>query len=166
MSANEQFRRLDPAQAGRLAESVQSTEPAMYWPKETDLIAFIRARLADDERIARATVPKGMRVDDTTAAWSVSEFKWALGGPDHFSFPDDDDIEHAVRQDPARALREVDAKRLLLRLVLDLRAAYQDDPCNGARQSDNATASHILGILALPYADHSEYRQEWRPIGH
>lgn len=57
-----------------------------------DLIAFVRARLDDDERVARATVPPGLRVED--CPWSVN-----------------------------------------------------------------------VRLLGLPYADHPDYREEWKPNG-
>ena len=35
--------------------------------------------------------------------------------------------------------------------------------CEAKRQLIDLTIPHVLRILALPYADHPDYRQEWRP---
>ncbi|GHB55613.1 hypothetical protein GCM10010331_49310 [Streptomyces xanthochromogenes] len=71
---------------------------------------------------------------------------------------------------PARVLADVEAKRLLLaehlpspypmanssKAYCDCQAqdgvVYETYPCLTAR------------LLALPYADHSDYREEWRPV--
>lgn len=63
----------------------------------------------------------------------------------------EDEQAHNERHWPDRIERQAAAFRLLLDLALNLRAAYQDDPCNGARQNDNATASDILGALRDVY---------------
>lgn len=59
--------------------------------------------------------------------------------------------------DPARVLREIDAKR---RIVGDLAKViggeYIDD-------GEPVLAEHVLRLLALPYADRPGYREEWRP---
>jgi hypothetical protein len=71
-----------------------------------------------------------------------------------------------ARHDPARVLAEVDAKRQMLELhhsielpteMLDACAecevtgVYPEYPCR------------TLRLLALPYAEHPDYREEWRP---
>ncbi|MYW33616.1 hypothetical protein GT040_31215 [Streptomyces sp. SID2119] len=64
------------------------------------LVAFLRARLEDDERVARACAGDG--------AWAVEDLE--------FYAPDlsDEVRAHAALHDPARTLREVEAKRQLL----------------------------------------------------
>lgn len=76
--------------------------------------------------------------------------------------------EHIVRHDPARALAEVDAKRQIIRLhsfgtghecsTLDDNGDI--DHCTWVMDSEACTT---LRLLALPYADHPGYREEWRP---
>jgi hypothetical protein len=50
--------------------------------------------------------------------------------------------------DPARVLAECAAKRRIVSFAADLTEEGTDD---------------LLRLLALPYADHPGYRQEWRP---
>src|SRR6266550_3786728 len=74
-----------------------------------DLVAFVTARLDEDEAAARESYYEGQR-------WLTEEegvYRW----------PDDElvhtadrkaDARHIARHDPARALREVEAKRAIL----------------------------------------------------
>lgn len=75
--------------------------------------------------------------------------------------------EHIARHDPARVLAEVDAKRRIIDewqrhdlrvrevLAADLSPAHADERRNAVWS--------VLRLLALPYADHPDHRQEWRP---
>ncbi|WP_116451594.1 DUF6221 family protein [Blastococcus litoris] len=112
---------------------------------QPDLDQFLLARIAEDKRIA------------TDAAAGGDE--WGEGS------------EHVRRHDPARVLAECTAKR---RLVLACRDARPDRAFLGARPEGLADfpltpadqhqlAALTLALLALPYADHPEYRPEWRP---
>jgi hypothetical protein len=77
------------------------------------------------------------------------------------------EARHIVRHDPARVLREVEAKRR----ILDLHARdhecsiYSDyrpgeiDSCGYVLDGDCST----VRLLALPYSDRPGYRDEWRP---
>lgn len=49
--------------------------------------------------------------------------------------------------DPARIVADCEAKRRIVQA------------CN----YDGMTADHVLECLALPYSDHPDYRQEWKP---
>jgi len=121
-----------------------------------DLLAFLRARLDEDERSAVA------------AAGQPSYYDWEVHEADSHEQPevrvkgkthqvaggiDDSTAEHVARHDPARVLREVEAKRRLIQwcewMVGDFRGSdvWKD----------------VLPLLALPYADHSDYRDKWRP---
>jgi hypothetical protein len=66
---------------------------------------------------------------------------------------------HIARWDPARVLREVEAKRRLLQQFElrgnSVRATVV--PATGGVWDD------LLRLLALPYADRPGYRQEWAP---
>ncbi|HEY4631806.1 MAG TPA: DUF6221 family protein, partial [Blastococcus sp.] len=79
--------------------------------------------------------------------------------------------EHIARYDPARIMAECAAKR---RAVLACREARPDLAFLGARPPGMADfpmtphdqhqfAALTLALLALPYADHPDYRPEWRP---
>lgn len=119
----------------------------------SDLVDFLLAAIAEDERIATSTTPVPER-----RLWVVGE----LGGDaaveraagegmvNDFVAREmwDKDAEHVSRWDPARVLAECEAKRRILELHRDL-----------VDLDDRAT----LRYLALPYADREGYREEWRP---
>lgn len=121
-----------------------------------DLVEWLRARLDEDEALARRC--RGER-------WEREGTEWVFGVPsadtiwfDH-SYPHVGD--HIARWDPARVLAEVEAKRSLLAAYDEARAYYS------ANRSAPAGEVHGLWTAvkfsALPYADQPGYRDEWRP---
>lgn len=75
---------------------------------------------------------------------------------------------HIARHDPARVLAEVDAKRKILdEIVPDVDELVELAEDRKARpEGDDAPDpehTRLLRLLALPYADHLDYRDEWRP---
>lgn len=155
----------------------------------TDLVQFLRARLDEDETTARESGGRWMVLPVSgwvhTAPWPSDE--WKPPGVDHHvaTVPLDGDRAHIVRHDPARVLAEVDAKRRILGMhnipavvspkmaALGLRegeAPEDDRRCAGCgldQMDDPITPDvsecPILRALALPYASHPDYRDEWRP---
>lgn len=124
----------------------------------SDIVEFLRARLDEDEQVARAAADaKG------GAAWYVS--RGGCGDIDiwveqHLSEDDDDETEvslHVRRHDPARVLREVAAKRRLMALH-----RVGTDPCDA---HDGATMESepcdVIGDLASVYSDHPDYDPAW-----
>ncbi|WP_302832288.1 DUF6221 family protein [Streptomyces malaysiensis] len=75
--------------------------------------------------------------------------------------------EHIARHHPARVLAETEAMGQIL--ALHHFEPYEDDPDRGfcrECQRDRAAETYpctTVRLLALPYADHSDYREEWRP---
>jgi hypothetical protein len=136
-----------------------------------DLVTFLRARLDDDEQGAR-----GADVKQGDPDWFVSRVAAAPGRSTVRSQRDkrpiariehvgDDEApdnildgyaaaEHIARHDPARVLREVEAKRR----IID--ACDRRVPGGGVRWLDVASARdvEIMRALALPYADHPSFR--------
>lgn len=117
-----------------------------------DLVRFLTACLDEDERIARA-------VEDRSAPWdgqwvadgdnAVRTFNghvlfYGHGGPLKPGL-----VEHVARHDPARVLREIDAKRRILNTLHE--------------EGGDRMFADIFRLLALPYADHPDYREEWAP---
>ena len=81
---------------------------------------------------------------------------------------------HIARWDPARVLAECEAKRRIVDAYQDAKHHYDEEhDVDGApKYSDGAVWAFLdklevweqaLKLIALPYADHPDYRQEWRP---
>jgi hypothetical protein len=133
-----------------------------------DLIAFLRARLAEDAAAAKAAAWD----EDMSARWTAASTpyggdqghpRWyvndayddgVIGKVDPQGNDDEGVARHIARHDPARVLAEVDAKRRRLELLADAIRRGHDD-------SDIAT--ELLPLEALPYADHPDYKDTWRP---
>jgi hypothetical protein len=109
-----------------------------------DLVEFLRARLDDDKRIAEAASEPG------GPHWPNSDIE--IRTPQ---------MEHARRHDPARVLAEVEAKR---RIVEAFEADDNRERYGGCGDDCEWKAlDYALRLLALPYADHPDYRPEWKP---
>lgn len=130
----------------------------------SDLVEFLRARIAEDERTARATTGPWKYHRETggvvlAAAGYVPELSEIISTPRKPS-----DARHMVRWDSARVLAEIKAKR---RIVQELSTVTE---WNWPSQSDGAVPMeyvealrHVLKLHALPYAEHPDYDEAWRP---
>lgn len=155
-----------------------------------DLIAWLRAQLDDDERVARAAAAGGRwsySKGDSVGAWTLYDEHWSIASMTvydteaynysermpavrHPGYIDPDAIGgHMALHDPTRVLAEVDAKRRILDQVVD-EATGLDMQVDGEFRvgSRDDVAEPYLGdvltrLLALPYADRPGYREEWRP---
>lgn len=119
-----------------------------------ELVEFLAARLDEDEQVARA---------------ADSKLGYLVGAVDYW-FPEAErDEQHAVRHAPGRVLAEVDAKRRSVALhhaeLVEAKSPDGDDravlwcwECDG-----EAFPCRTLRLLALPYADHPDYDEAWRP---
>ena len=134
-------------------------ESSLEPDRDPNLDAFLLARIAEDKRIAAQAARESGR-EEWTAGDAV------VSGP-----PGGKAVEHADRHHPARVLAECSAKR---RLVLACRDIGPDLGFVGSRppgmsdfplppSDQHQLAALTLALLALPYADHHDYRQEWRP---
>jgi hypothetical protein len=122
----------------------------------SDLIEFLRARLDAEEAEAR-------RLDDEEdlgyESWEI-----VLTGETNYPF-----LEF-LRITKKRVLAEVDAKRRIVKWceeVIGDRDLSQYDQFGSLKDDKDALAVTLavetLRLLALPYADHPDYREEWRP---
>ena len=110
----------------------------------TDLIAFLTARLNEDEERARrvqAALDNGWNYFDETPTELI---------------------------DPARVLREVAAKRAILAIHEPMPSMYGEPPVCSACWPAPQIATHPLWpcstvrqMIAV-YSDHPDYRQEWK----
>lgn len=151
---------------------------------EDEMARFVRARQDDDEAVAKE------------AARALARSEWESDGhhvlaPARPMFPQlpltgeigSEMSAHIALHDPARVLREVEAKRKRLGLYLEAKetlaaalkkAPPEDDPATAhsyARERINAnqasgrfTALEMsVRLDAVVWGDHPDYRQEWRP---
>ncbi|MFJ6579226.1 DUF6221 family protein [Streptomyces sp. NPDC091368] len=125
-----------------------------------DLIAFLRARLDEDADLALAASPGPWRPDEEhDEVLAVDDIVvaegFALSGRQLRAT-----VDHIARHGPARVLAEVKAKRKLLDEILWYESTLEmDRGCSG----DPKTIPAALQVLALPYADHLDYQDTWRP---
>lgn len=125
-----------------------------------DLAQWLRAQLdADAERARTAAEEYGpdWYYDDGFVLARREDDMVATGSQD---FLDRQQGEHVAEWDPARVLREIEAKRQIIdqheRYAAERRRMMGGwDP-----QSDD---SPVLAALAAVYADRPGYREEWRP---
>ena len=141
--------------------SIQRRRRAQHCVEELKL----RQIAAEDEQTARRSETQHwryVRVDDVTPDHSI-EFGERVCidvGVMEDDFMRPGEAQHAARHDPARVLREVEAKRRIIDLY-EQQAAKQSE--NAMEEDRTWTLEPVILLLALPYADHEDYREEWRP---
>jgi hypothetical protein len=147
------------------------------------LTEFLSARIDEDEAVARAAakrpiVSRGQwggepraqpRVDSIGVVWYRHDDGWS--GSDSATFREGD--AHFARFDPARVLAECEAKRRIVaehgpREVASLDRetwAQTFTVCRRCRNGERQVVAPCptLRLLALPYAEHPDYREGWRP---
>lgn len=105
------------------------------------LAEFLLARVADDEAVAHALVDaQDRRID----CWT----------PEATDFVE--------RFDPSRVLAECEAKKKIIEAHVDL-VKRDAEAGHTALLEQVWWSTATLELLALPYADHPDYREEWKP---
>jgi len=109
------------------------------------LTEFLLARIAEDEALAQVATPGQWERD---SGWSIT-----APPPEDWSGPyvvvetkQRNDAEFIASHNPARILAECEAKRRIVEGLGGLIAQRR-----------------VVRWLALPYADHPDYRPEWKP---
>jgi hypothetical protein len=151
------------------------------------LTEFLLARIAEDEATARAAL------DYSEGRWHwelhrgrpyrsalVNERGTVVLPPKNSDvYPSAPIAGHIARHDPARVLAECEAKRRIVER-LGLLVTEHFSVSAGERHRQEAQHPHLcdwrhmretrmlelertLGDLAAVYADHPDYREEWRP---
>jgi uncharacterized protein DUF6221 len=113
----------------------------------TDLLAWLRVQLDDDERIAKAA---DEAVTASGGSWDAPTVPvWGPFG------------RHIARHRSARVLADVAAKRA----ILDWHARPDCNHCSTQRLIDDDALAYctLVRLLAQPFADHSGYDETWRP---
>lgn len=111
------------------------------------LSEFVLARIAEDETAAREGLTEGVYIAyaDFVAAEVVAMAR-AEGVSER-------GLEHVERWMPARVLAECEAKR---QIVAECIESDEEGTSGGV------LARRVLHLLTLPYANHPDYREEWR----
>lgn len=138
-----------------------------------DLVEFLRARLDEDEKAAKRVhqpyrlyacddghVEEPMRVD---GLYDENEGEYQQWEPGEDRLPNHHN-SWALIYDPARVLAEVEAKRQ--RIADYLKICELADPVRHPDQAyvlAKGAMERTFMLDALPYADHPEYDEAWRP---
>jgi hypothetical protein len=129
------------------------------------IVAFIEARLAEDEAAAKLAAKyhgkrwhAGEAVHPSEGTVSVFDedganlvAMWVLPG----------DAAHIARHDPARVLREVTAKRAIVSNYVTCATAdrYSGEPAPIDHYQGGV--GYALCALASAWSDHPDYQREW-----
>jgi uncharacterized protein DUF6221 len=136
-----------------------------------DLVRWLGAQLDEDERIAREAPMEIGQTDDGDGGLADVPARWV---PSHHlvmrePLADDEETRivtdcaafggrsaavHIAGWDPARVLREIDAKR---RMIGECERAVDQDS-----RGMLSMAEDFLRLLAVPFADRPGFREEWR----
>jgi hypothetical protein len=100
---------------------------------------FLLARIAEDEALART------EIDDESAGWVAPRLRQGS----------DAALREVVVVETARRLAECEARR---RIVAEVMAGSSP-----LLQGFGLGLEHALKHLAVPYADHPDYDESWRP---
>jgi hypothetical protein len=132
----------------------------------TDIVEFLQARYAEEKQAAEDARISDRRGPD----WCIAEqppARWGVEPPDaeilaggkpimrfNNEYGGDLAVDHVLRHGPRQVLADIDAK---LRIVNECLRTI------GFEDYGHALANDVLGLLALPFAGHPDYREGWRP---
>ena len=140
-------------------------------------MAFLKARLDEDEAAAGAALePAPLLGDTVTASWH-SDVEGCCIQDDANGWvaervPSRAVAAHIALNDPARVLREVAAKRALIDAIFGYEATIDGEWGDGhgpdqiaAGMCPDHLPDEIAALLALAavYSDHPDYDPAWRP---
>ncbi len=130
------------------------------------LADFLLARIAEDEALARRAAQEfdGVGVS-TRPTWGRRQWEFRVDRRNPAL------VDFLVAHSPARVLAECEAKRRIVELHQPRRqhpewvAMGQLPSCAecGSDVSRRVWPCATIGTLALPYADHPDYDEAWRP---
>jgi hypothetical protein len=119
----------------------------------SDLVAFLTARLDEDQWIAEGAARTGV-IAPHCGEWLPVHF-----GQGGFDARVDD---HLARHDPARVLRETEAKRKILDTVVPLIDQMAERIESEWGHDPRSDPWQLEKILAAVWSDHEGFRDEWR----
>ncbi|MFC5744851.1 DUF6221 family protein [Actinomadura rugatobispora] len=122
------------------------------------LVEFLKARLDEDAWNNRIDPKESWQVEHNDDAVSPSRVAFPpsrVVGRGHYLLWDAPEsiAAHIARHDPRRVAADVEAKRRLI----EQHTGYYGGG------DDEFWPVQTLRLLALPYSDHPDYQEEWRP---
>lgn len=137
----------------------------------SDLVQFLRDRLDEDFEAVRlvlgVNVMAAIRHGEPAPRWVPSPKSdagvWDANRQPRVKHAWPRERDHIIRHDPARVLAEIEAKRRIL-TALDAATTKSVGAAVGVDAQDGLVSGlhHAARQLAAVYADHPDYRAEWR----
>lgn len=142
-----------------------------------EMIAFFRARLNEEEFAAYQSADFGGGIVSAVwrlsgshgIYWSVAAVAQAEGHEETIDVVDahtEQVANHIVLHDPHRVLRSIKAKRRMLDAFAAVSHGERTAPHEDMRDVSRAgvdTWRFVLRLSVAEYADHPDYKTEWRP---
>ncbi|MFJ4742648.1 DUF6221 family protein [Streptomyces sp. NPDC088775] len=124
----------------------------------SDMIDFVRARLAEEERIALEAGGDSWRCPADVPG-EVHDRSGAIA----FSLRNLGFDQHIADQDPARTLRRIETSRVLLDEYAEVADLDTDRPQHDFRSGRAVGLGFAVRQLAAEHAGHPGYRARWLP---
>lgn len=135
------------------------------------LVDFLASRLDEDENSALAASPGPWHLNDEhDEVLAVDDIKVC----DAYALASNqlrNTARHISRFDPERTLREVEAKRAIVKrhqpyqetvTLISVGTFYPCKTCGDVDDQPDPWPCHTLRHLAAVYSDHRDYREEWK----
>ncbi|MFI5756884.1 DUF6221 family protein [Streptomyces sp. NPDC051569] len=122
------------------------------------MVAFVRARLDEEDRIARAAGGDSWR----TPPDLPGEVHDRVGGI-AFSVRMRGYEHHIARQDPSRTLRRIETNRVIVDEYAEVAALDTDSPAEDRPSGRAVGLGFAVRQMAAEHADHPEYKASWLP---
>lgn len=131
----------------------------------TDIVAFLHARLNEDEQIAQSAAPGPWTVTKLYSdVFSVTDSTGHdVANESSNGLLETGNAQHMARQHPPRTLAEVAAKRRIIDYCRNAIEVGEIHP-NTTWNDDAAGAvigAHVLALMTLPYQDHADFDSAW-----
>ncbi|GGJ74658.1 hypothetical protein GCM10011583_02620 [Streptomyces camponoticapitis] len=124
----------------------------------TNMLAFVRARLDEEEQVARAAGGESWRCPPE----APGEVHDRSGGIS-FSVRTQGYDRHIALQDPARTLRRIETSRVLLGEYAEIAHLDVDRPQHDFPSGRAVGMGFVVRQMAAEYAGHPEYQAKWLP---
>jgi hypothetical protein len=126
------------------------------------LVEFLLVRIAEEEGPARQWLapepdsmgdPAGWQDwhDARAKSWHTADCGWKVG---------EGLAEDCFCGVPARVLVDCETRR---RIVSEYRETRDEAPMGARYDGQLEALERVIELLALPYADHPDYQEQWRP---